>query len=34
MSDEGGIVSAVTDTIEKNVDVLNHSVQWLLKIKI
>lgn len=28
MSDEGGIVSAVTDTIEKNVDVLNHSVQW------
>jgi len=28
MSEEGSIVSVVTDTIEKNVDVLNNSVQW------
>ena len=28
MSEEGSIVSAVTDTIEQNVDVLNNSVHW------
>ena len=28
MSEEGSIVSVVTDTIEKNVDVLNNSVLW------
>tara|TARA_R110001583_G_scaffold164447_1_gene316948 strand:+ start:25413 stop:26288 length:876 start_codon:yes stop_codon:yes gene_type:complete len=28
MSEEGSIVSTVTDTIEQNVDVLNNSVQW------